>query len=125
MYNTHQWNNIQYAYITYMRIKTLFTFLTVHIQYPMKFGERTALYKPDIEVFNSLIEYTIFNWVIRQIVTKYWVSVCNSQPDPLLNIVWWSSWVRQIRGGHSPKSWLLILFTIQDKWPRLIVHYKL
>jgi hypothetical protein len=62
MYNTHRWNSIQYAYITYpMSIKTLYAFPTADIQYPIKSGEQIASYKPHIEVFNHPVEYTIFN----------------------------------------------------------------
>ena len=45
-----------------MSIKTLYAFPMADIQYLIKSSERTASYKPDIEVFNRPIEYTIFNW---------------------------------------------------------------
>jgi hypothetical protein len=47
-------------------------------------------------------------------VTKYWASVCNGQPDPLLNIVWWSGWVRRIRVGHSPSEFIYQFNSLLD-----------
>jgi len=49
MYSTRQRKGIQYTFITCpMGIKTLSTYPTVDIQYPIKSGELTASYKPDI-----------------------------------------------------------------------------